>query len=125
MKISKKSWHYRLLRSGVNSDERIPANLCGYCWFLLYAVSLISLAAVMGIAAIVAICYLIYRFFTWDGLTLFVQVTMGTVVLFAIICLIVAWHQHKKNHPGPQTLAGKWLKAKKDKICPLIEWTDE
>jgi hypothetical protein len=106
MKISKRSWHYRLLRwiqpEELKSKGLSHKNLCSYVSELFF-------------------------------LILFGFPLMGLVlVLFGPFILLADWmERNSKNKKSeeepkePRTLLGKWLKAKKDKVCPMIEWVDE
>lgn len=117
MKISKKSWHYRwLLFMNQYKIDNMPKSLCGYFWSLV-----ISLF----------------------GVPVFF-VAVSPVILFGCICAGLYYsywwivdkyknHRDKKRiargepvckHREP-SLFRKWLKAKKEKVCPLIEFTEE
>lgn len=104
MKISKSSLHYRWfekLNSYFMHEEFNPTNLCWYFWqslFLntIFLVSILVSPILLLIAAIVGIGYLIYL--------------VGKFII---------------NGTGfSNSLLGKYLKAKKDKVCPLIELVD-
>lgn len=142
MKINKKSWHYRLLKWNWSEDHlvgyiapngmryetaedfqvavgRKPSkyhtppeigqdlpkmSLCEYCQRLF---------ADMFLVLPVMTCMLI--------------VGSPFIALIYICCKIDEWWAARKKaqQPGskePRTLLGKWLKAKKEKVCPILEW---
>lgn len=102
MKINKKSWHYRWLKSSFpdfqGEKPKLPNNLCSYVQILV-------------------------------GWTL---VLILISPLFLVITTITDWVEKFSNREKkdpiprePRTLIGKWLKAKKEKVCPLLEWEEE
>jgi hypothetical protein len=139
MKIRKDSWHYRLLkwsfpndklvgfaRKGIRYEtaeemkeatgfgpfhteigESLPKmSLCRYCNEL-----------------ILTICI---------GLPILSMMVILTSPLF-IACYVGEWWDIRKSKQPvkskapklsrePRTLLGKWLKAKKDKVCPILEY---
>ncbi len=103
MKISKKSWHYRMARWVTPDDElasgELPSmSLCAYCERVFRCVP-----------AAVLFCLLL------------------PVFIPLIVCEVwpKTWRPKNKISSGPRTLFGKWLKAKKEKVCPMLEWTEE
>jgi hypothetical protein len=48
-------------------------------------------------------------------------------LIYRIFQRFAAWMEEPppENAPHePRTLLGKWLKANKEKVCPLLEWED-
>lgn len=101
MKISKTSWHYRLLKwftaeRDLLDGELKPRSLCSYVTELM-------------------------------ALVMFGIPTISITAVVLSPALLIDWFERKypraKPMPPkePKTLLGKWLKAKKDKVCPLIE----
>jgi hypothetical protein len=158
MKISKKSWHYKVVRWFYQDVRKnhfdIPTNLCGYVRNLFY-VTLIAIISALFLA------YTIYGFaimidhgwalFRNDELLFglfeviavivsFMVIALGLLIgcaFLAAVCLvwvcvaveaIVNYRTRKqlglitKKEPG---LVRQWLKAKKEKVCPRIEYVDE
>lgn len=99
MKISKKSWHYRLH----NATGIIPRNLCWYFWKTVLLAALLVLFGWM-IAIIVGIVWVVAKAQSkWEE-----------------------WFPYKyevyvEKEPG---LVRAWLKAKKDKVCPTLEFVN-
>lgn len=108
MRISKRSWHYRLLKASSNklvNNELPPMNFCKYFreLFLL-------------------ICF---------GLPLIGVMILLMSPIFCAAYILDFFDKRKSdkklnkmaNSTGePRTLLGKWLKAKKEKVCPILEW---
>lgn len=109
MKISKKSWHYRLLKSWTPKEKLVDGelprrNLCSY------------------FSELMMLLVFIVVFYT------------PAVCLFGPIFLFIDWQERRAkanpkpppqpNDGEPKTLVGKWIKAKKEKVCPILEWTE-
>lgn len=121
MKISKRSWHYRLMREFIHWDHRMPTNLCRYARVLF-------LCVVLGVP--------------------FMVITYGTFTLIWYGLIVPGvWFKGllpKRSGPpqpdddgfpkfpdcdkkpsGSLSLVWDWLKAKKQKVCPLLEYVDD
>lgn len=94
MNISRRSWHYRWL---VWLEAPIPYNLCSYFWTLVLS---FMLGAVLVIPS--------------------------PIVL--LVVLVTYLHKKYKKYRWSQesqpSIVGEWLKAKKRKVCPLIEYIE-
>lgn len=107
MKISRGSWHYRLLRRLTKPDELVNGDLphkscCGY--FLDLASMLLIVLPISAVAIVIL-----------------------TPVILPVVLLDEWLNREKQDGQAdgePRTVFGKWLKAKKDKVCPPIEWVD-
>ncbi len=122
MQVSRRAWHYRFLEY---LECETPRNLCSYFWMvvlhMLMCVVFVALAvAMMGLilSPILAI------WFEW-----FEQlVIVGYVIWIAILVIVWLHYRYwKRTQRGyvkpPDGLTLSWVKAKKDKVCPLIEYT--
>lgn len=159
MKLSKKSWHYRLNLLYVDEHYDIPRNLCPYFWRTVwYTLALIPAlilsiptliiiaftkekwdglvkAAGIGTLVITALSIVISMVAMWwffpakedDGLGAVLIIFGGvgwTILLIAAMIKISDWtkERNQKREPG---LIISFLKAKKEKLCPKIEWEEE
>ena len=125
MRISEDSWHFRLIGF---MDFNHPRNLCAYCWKTVWAVLLgilfsaglvtffggpiwywlnpeypFALAVVAGVAEVALVCFFIYQYLDYKG-------------------WIPTLPEREPRAPKPPGLIKSWLKAKHDKICPLLEF---
>jgi hypothetical protein len=102
MKISRKSWHYRFLKWMRCSP--IPDNLCGYFWVVVLAG--LAIAAISTVAVVLSPIWVP----AW------------------VYCKLQDRFDEKfppKEKPAREPgLLRQWLKAKKDRVCPLLEWTE-
>lgn len=109
MRISKRSWHYNL-----HDPENPPKNLCTYFWSCV-----IKLAVLINLAGLLLflIGWLVYK-----GL---VQTNIGWILLPAVGLVWLGerrWRKRKKRTPKPPGVARSYIRAKKERICPLIEY---
>ena len=104
MKISSRSWHFRLVRKweGKSYD---PETLCSYFW----AVAGYSILTFVGGLALIAMS---------PFLLLFVGIA------YAGFWIWEHRPQRKNKVRKESGLLRQWLKARKDKVCPLIEVVD-
>jgi hypothetical protein len=103
MRLSKKSWHYRLMKYYTSESNLVNGELAN-----------------------ISLC----DYFPKLVLTLFLSVTVYIISSPIFLLILLADYLPETKPPikvkpkEPRTLFGKWLKAKKEKICPLIEWTE-
>jgi len=136
MKISKKSWHYRLLkRIGAIENSWERENLCKYFWKTVFFAVIVPpiFTIVAGI--------LLMPFWWW-----LVMTEVDAVVLPALIGMIdigilsgfwAKYRDHLRDigklpkkvykptvYKEP-SLFNKWLHAKHRQICPYLEFVDD
>ena len=144
MQLSKNSWHYKLLRKSGLYIENI--SLCMYFWKVLTATIVMSLIIV--IAVLILICLIAVL------ISPFIAVPTGFLILgstFWLLILLIVWLRTKEHienldywdRPRPWwakpiydskktpikppkyiSLTSAYIKAKKEKICPFIEWVE-
>ena len=123
MKLNKDSWHYKMWRDTFDVYEPVPTStdLCRYChrifWHgLLYIVMVIAAFFVVGYS------------FIYKGLiqNTFITLTICGVLLgiVGIIVLYIMWLKRDRGYKEPKTLVGKWAQARKQQVCPLVEFVD-
>ena len=123
MKVSRKSWHYRLMVF-LNSKPWYQTNLCGYFWELMACLffKIPYLLAIVVTAVILSPVWLplvgLVALFCWVSEKL--DERDRRLKKEAGIHPWDDWPQEMK-HPG---LIRSWLRAKKEKICPMIEYED-
>ncbi len=89
MKISKRSWHYRLIQW---PELGHPKSICGYFWLVVFMVTIGWW--------FLGSCFLIAKGIIW------IHEKFGGRI----------------RNPGIFTL---WYRARKEKVCPLIEYTND
>jgi hypothetical protein len=83
------------------------------------------LGAALLLAAISCVCYAIYCAALHILIVLKVLGIGLTVLVFPFF--YIYWLNSRPNiyKPEPKTLVGKWAQARKQRVCPMIEFTDE
>lgn len=147
MIISKNSWHYKLLRLWDKEPyEYRKYSLCEYFWTVVWFTLTTPIVAVGGIMIAIGLLWVLllspviglisgvighplpfinYDVF-WLGLLidLLLVIVLG-IGLFHEDKVIPEWFPKKltvnKKTENKPNLLFAWLKAKKDKFCPLIE----
>ena len=97
MQINRRSWHYRYLR--VVGPGSFPSTLCGYVWLLFFTLTIVPVILIIASPFILARAtfeLLLPRFLPRRGY----------------------------RPPRPPSLLLEWLRAKKRRICPLVECTE-
>lgn len=135
MKVSSRSWHFRLWIVGRDSWAR-PRDLCRYFWHLFLIKML--LPAVVATLVLLGIGFIAY--IMWSN-----PVTTAVVIglaIFAASCLIILYFvikklvdrndrlkkERAKLPPEPErepSILFMYLAARKRKICPLIEVVED
>jgi hypothetical protein len=124
MKISKESWHYRLMKWAGITDPTVRTNLCSYMRGIFLTITIPTI--------------LIYLLLNLEQNQIFEAAII--VVIFDIAILVLLgyailsnfYSENIKHVLFPNRIKRKepnvfieWLKAKKQKICPMIEFTND
>lgn len=143
MKVSKNSWHYKLLTKGVFgfgfvSRHKVRQDLCRYFWqvagtiFGTFVLFLVIIPLVVGGFVVVPLSELV----AWIVTGTYVSGTPGfalgiaplVMLILITVGLIVGYIKKRVKavsaHSEPN-LAVEWVKAKKSKVCPSITFVDE
>lgn len=147
MIISKNSWHYKLLQK--KSHGVIPTSLCSYFWNVVWTIVknyiypfgiLILFSVVVGTGALItvgiyekpeitSVVFIILSFATGLGTLIF---TFAIAFLLASLKNLYDDLTFKRENNKSQEKVDKqsgllvsYLKAKKQKICPIITFTEE
>lgn len=146
MKISKNSWHYKMVTDksyGIYSGN-VSNSLCIYFWqvvsrFFIAGLVAVVCSLILWCMIVAPLLNLVLGFTTgvwWLGGTMINVFTFfGGIMWFAFLGISfteIVWPKLKAKYfvkaserqPKP-SLIGSYIKAKKDKICPVIEFEDE
>lgn len=127
MQLNKKSWHYKMWDSTFTDYETKPksTDLCRYCHRVFWKLVLITLVVSLMLTCVGILGYSII----YLGLILHTVPTLISIgscaITGALIYLYVKWLDSRNNYREPTTLVGKYAKAVKRGVCPLVEFTDE
>ena len=152
MVLSKKSWHYWLYKQFFT---RTPTNLCSYFWKALISIIFVTVAFILSLPWALIRVLINDPFEDEDDRRLGPMTGLGLIswfVLFTAVSMILMFFSKKnviialggtgwlisasllvvvlveyllKKKPLSKTLLGEFIKAKKGKYCPSIEWKDE
>ncbi len=131
MKIKKDSWHYQHMKMmGFYPANR--TNLCGYMRGLIMSILLIPMIVVSPLVFYWSLYFpittsLLIRFL---HLILIIWGAVGTIIFISILVLIVGVFILDRLPPIPDfkipelknNIVLEYIKAKKQKICPIIEF---
>lgn len=132
MKLNRNSWHARYIRDYVGGN--LKNTLCGYFWQLVYALlwtlGMLTIILFFAISLTYGNYLLIVAIINWEipthnGDGFFITAVLLDVVLAIFIVTWCITYYSFHHDPKKPTILGKWLKAKKDKICPIIEWENK
>lgn len=148
MKISKDSWHYRMLTNRFMFLDgwysyNISNSLCIYFWQVVFrflggaaAALTISAPIVLGLDVATGVIQTIDNvvlqvlLHLWAGLGIFtglLAVVYSILIVLAFVAAGAEWASQRipsKEKKKPSLLAS-YIKAKKDKVCPMLEFVDE
>lgn len=149
MNVNTKSWHYRfnVWRTNMLMTKR-KNTLCSYFWFTVFNMAFISFIS----GVVIGIVYMLgYSFhdtvliqYGWDFISMPFYVSIPViffsgVIIVSIVVLLALFlffvgscavhifnkiktvYSDSKKEPG---LVMSYIKAKKSKICPIIEFKD-
>jgi hypothetical protein len=134
MKISMKSWHYRLIRFvGWNP----PRSLCGYFWAVVFApLKAVVYASGFLLVALFALGPIAQFFVDGSHAWAFFGGALDIGLLTALLIHLVTERRYQERHarimrgdlsdlerkPREPSLLLEWLRAKHQKFCPMLEF---
>lgn len=120
MKINRNSWHYKVYEFGHASEEKVPetTNLCRYFWRCWAGVGFGLMILTLLLALTAGACVVLYLL----GLaTFFFPIETGTITAGAVAIYFLRKYR-KPTEPREPGLLRLYLQAKKEKVCPIIEF---
>ena len=118
MKINRKSWHYKVSNLFTDYESRLD-NLCVYFWRLIGTIVLFSVLSVLAVIGVIV--YFVSPFII--STTIMVLFIVSSMVLPV---LAIYYFREKFGTPeiAKANLLFDYIKAKKKRVCPLIEYHD-
>lgn len=117
MEIRRKSWHYKVYEFVCDNRPGRTTNLCTYFWKTMFGLGVATLVIGLALAAIGLIGFGLY-FHT--ALTFMILGGIGALIGFIPLCFYIG-DKYEESEPG---LLRLYLKAKKEKVCPLIDFVE-
>ena len=119
MKVSRKSWHYKLA-SIKSSDYRPSDSLCVYFWQVIggLLISMLGFGLVCGLSifALSPLLMWVIDGFNEPGIAM-----TGVYIIFAVVYLMRKGYEKATESTFAQ-VTGAWVSAKKKRICPRIDF---
>lgn len=118
MEISEDSWHYKVYEFGFAGHGWPPrrTNLCSYFWRVVWGFTLGTLMAIAAALVLGLVGAALYKF-TFITLT-----TLGVIAVLIGIGVAYDRRPYKEKVKVEPGLLRLYLRAKKEKVCPLIEF---
>ena len=136
MNIKTSSWHYRFVNYMFTN---VPHSLCPYFWKVVWGLMIVTGISLLFLAASFSTGMIILEFFAVN-IGLVATIAAPFVGIFAIVITIVvmvfiaiSWESMKtklrnkkwsKSHENKPSLVGSYIKARKEKICPTLNFVD-
>lgn len=127
MKINTASWHYRVLKwlgSSYGNWFDPPTSLCSYFWsFPGYLARFIFISLLAGFG----ISYMPLSLYAWlhngsHGCQWMFLGTLTIVAVFFTVAFIAQIFSKHEEDSGFLYLASEWVRAKKNRVCPMITY---
>lgn len=121
MKISTKSWHYKLTRH-FNFDAD---SLCLYFWQVVASIILsIFIAVIISFFIFIMFQPILFLFALHDSVFMLVSLCFWLAIIWAI------YDEWRKNRPNfrknaKPNIAVEYIKAAHSKVCPMLEFIDD
>lgn len=145
MEVSKNAWHYKILSQQQKNNLRHNPTLCDYFWKVVIAALGWVVVACVGVVFIGIALFIIYQvgyiyFFivfdyfgytAFDGNTIHTSLITNIAIVF-LWFLSILFRLGKKacekgryiKHTRQPTLIELYIKAKKQRYCPIIQFKD-
>ena len=137
MKVNTNSWHFRAVDFAFDS---IPKSLCTYFWAVVAGCELQVVLWTVGVAILVgAIYFTVIPFVMLFGLLPYTATWVELSMVASFSCYLTIglilfnsyWKEtlKPKLHNRPkrakrESLVGAYVRAKKQRICPTLEFVD-
>lgn len=148
MKISRNSWHYRLINQWEGDWYLEDYSLCPYVRKVIFA--LLGILAGIGVVAFVIFAaltpYMAGLFYLISGLPMSIEHwTLGPLTVLSVLCQLAILvglsfsfakqklaeakvkRKARQRHATPKepNIFVAYYRALHDKVCPMLEFTDE
>ena len=120
MKVKRSSWHYKVNYFGSDWGERKHDNLCAYFWRTVAKLFIVTFF--LGIFSLLG-----YEFFTSGFMA---PIIIMVLFIASVLCMppMAINLLRKKLGKSPEMPYGnivvEYMRARKQKMCPLIEYVD-
>ncbi|TSC82613.1 MAG: hypothetical protein G01um101419_531 [Parcubacteria group bacterium Gr01-1014_19] len=127
IQIRKNSWHYRFYSKWERCGNYVlePKDLCSYVRTLLFdaTLSIVMVGAILALTALL-IATIVIGFIKNPAVATSISVGLVACIGLGFGAFKFGKPVHKKLF-SEESLVGAYIKAKKEKYCPLIEVVDD
>ena len=132
MKVSKKSWHYRMLSYfpwEINSWRTY--SLCKYFWLVVWTFFFCLIVVPIGVVVMLAAVAITLAILLAPILQFFIVTPPGIAILGGIvdgILLTLLWCEYRKRYVNSDmcsetaSIVAQYVSAKHRKVCPLLDF---
>ncbi len=117
MKVKRNTWHYWFYKLACGHWPPRRTNLCAYFWKTVLGLGMTTLAITLAVAFMVLIGF---GFYNHTAIAFMILGGIVGIVGFIFLCVYLN-DVYQDSEPG---LVRLYVKAKKDKVCPLIEFEE-
>ncbi len=127
MRLNTKSWHYKLWAGSFSHYEHRPTStdLCRYCHRVFW--QLVLYAFMFG--CIGMLIFMLGYGAIYQGLVLHTKVALivggAIAAVIGAVVLYTRWLHGSPSYQQPKTLVGKYARAAKQGVCPLVTFSSE
>ena len=131
MKINENSWHYKFWAFTFENYGKVPkrTNLCFYSQRIFWSAALYLIAGSMLLVAFSIVLWGIFYLGFWKHTGISFAILGGLVAITTVSIGAVMYKERRArreiSHPGEKhepNIFFQWLSAKKQKVCPLVEF---
>ena len=132
MKVSKTSWHYRMLSYFPwKINNWTTYSLCGYFWLVTWTFFFCLVVVPIGVVAALGAVFVTLSVTLAPILQFFIEVPPGLAIFGGLvdgILLTSLWCWYRKHYVDSDmctetaSLVGQYISAKHRKVCPLLDF---
>lgn len=123
MKVSKTSWHYKLVSEWASNFYKINDG-CSYLRSLIEVIAVMLFMLVVCIVVFLVPGSLIAKAYDLTGYWAGSTIIGGSAIIWAVIVGIGYGLYKLKNNKSEVTIVKELIAAKKEKYCPSLEYID-
>lgn len=136
MRVSKNSWHYKVVLASVGQRERrVPDDVCRYLRMLVLMLTVYTGAAFIMLWFAVSVVYTWYAVLfgvmpqqeqQWAMVLVVTGAVVSVCAAGTLVALTLRWASSRmsKGVDKQPSLIVEYARAKKQKICPRVDFED-
>lgn len=149
VKFKKDSWHAKWWALTNNERSKLPSNLCSYFWNIVISIlgfpltwmtylmpekwklcSRLGVGFFINLVTVVPIWVFTDEFMSdghgfWTAFAFALMTLVFMYMAIFIVAYVCMFLESLKYKDRPSSLLPAFIKAKKDKVCPMIDWEEK